>query len=399
MTARRHWFLVLACGSVLITLTMGLRQTFGLFLPPISDALGTGREMFAFAIAVQNLIWGASSPFFGALADRFGARWVAAAGGLLYAGGLILTGTASGDAQIMTGQFLIGLGLGGAGFSVVLGIVARSAAPQKRSFALGIVSAAGSFGQFAMVPIGQGLLAAFDWQIAMLVLSAVAATMIGFAFGLRDIDAADASAARQTISQALREAFAYRSFVLLTVGFFVCGFQVVFIATHLPAFCADHGVSADVAAWALSLVGLFNIVGSLSFGWAGGHWSKRNALVILYAGRSLVILAFVLLPISPTSALIFGAAVGCLWLATVPLTSGLIATFFGTRYMAMLYGIVFVSHQLGSFMGAWLGGYIYDRTGSYTSMWWLVIASGFVAALLHALIREAPAPRPLAAPA
>lgn len=393
MTSQRHWLLILVCGATMITLTMGLRQTFGLFLAPISDTLGTGRELFAFAVAIQNLIWGASSPFFGALADRYGARWVAAVGGGVYALGLVLMGMASGGDQLMAGQFLIGLGMGGTGFSVVLGIVAKTVAPERRSMSLGIVSAAGSFGQFAMVPVGQGLLDAFDWQIALLVLAAVAATMIGFAFGLREPKEEDDGSARQTIAEALREAFAYRSFVLLTVGFFVCGFQVVFIATHLPAFCADHGISAGIAAWALSLVGLFNIVGSLAFGWAGGRWSKRNALVILYAGRSAVILAFVLLPITPVAAIVFGAAIGCLWLATVPLTSGLIATFFGTRYMAMLYGIVFVSHQVGSFLGAWLGGLIYDRTGSYDWMWVLVIASGFVAAILHALIREQPAAR------
>ena len=396
MTSQRRWLLVLACGAMMITLTMGIRQTFGLFLAPISDALGTGRELFGFAIAIQNLIWGASSPFFGALADRYGARWVAAGGGAIYASGLVLMAMANDGGQVLAGQFLVGLGMGGTGFSVVLGVVAKTVSTEKRSLALGFVSAGGSFGQFAMVPVGQGLLAAFDWQIALIVLAAIAATMIGFAFGLTEEQEADSRALRQTIGEALREALAYRSFVLLTVGFFVCGFQVVFIATHLPAFCADNGVGADVAAWALSLVGLFNIVGSIGFGWAGGRWSKRNALVILYSLRSVVILVFMLTPVTPTTALVFGATIGCLWLATVPLTSGLIATFFGTRYMAMLYGVVFVSHQVGSFLGAWLGGFIYDRTGSYSLMWWLVVASGAVAAILHIMIREAPAHRPAA---
>ncbi|MDZ4735094.1 MAG: MFS transporter [Rhodospirillaceae bacterium] len=396
MTPRRRWLFVLACGAIMITLTMGLHQTFGLFLSPISESLGIGREMFAFAIAIQNLIWGASSPFFGALADRYGARWIAAAGGVIYTAGLVLMGMASSGGEVMAGQFLIGLGMGGTGFSVVLGIVAKTVSPEKCALALGFVSAGGSSGQFAMVPIGQGLLAAFDWQIALFVLAAIAATMIGFAFGLSEKPDSDSKAMRQTIAEALREALAYRRFVLLTVGFFVCGFQVVFIATHLPAFYADNGVGGDVAAWALSLVGLFNIVGSLGFGWAGGRWSKRNALVILYSLRSLVILVFMLLPVTPASALIFGATIGCLWLATVPLISGLIATFFGTRNPAMLYGIVFVSHQVGSFLGAWLGGYIYDRTGSYSLMWWLVVASGAVAAILHIMIREALANRPAA---
>jgi len=304
-------------------------------------------------------------------------------------------GLALSSEAVMLGQFLIGVGLGGAGFSVVLGAVGQAAPPEKRSFALGIVTAGGSFGQFAFVPVAEFFLDRFGIGGAMLALAAIACTMAGFAFGLRPAqrDAVGALAASQTLRQALIEALTHRGYVLLTIGFFVCGFQVVFIATHLPAFLQDLGIDQFYAAWALALVGLFNIIGSLTAGWLGGRYSKRNCLGLLYAGRSLVIVAYLLLPISGFSPLVFGATIGLLWLGTVPLTSGLITVFFGTRYLSMLYGIVFLSHQLGSFLGAWLGGLLYDLQGSYDHMWWLIIASGFVATALHMMIREAPAPR------
>jgi predicted MFS family arabinose efflux permease len=395
----RSWLPVLICGSALITITMGLRQGFGLFLPSISQEIGAGRELFALAIAFQNLVWGFSSPFFGALADRFGARSVAALGGLLYTLGLVVMGLSLSREAVVAGQFLIGVGLGGAGFSVVLGAVGQAAPPEKRSFALGIVTAGGSFGQFAFVPLAALLLEGFGPGDALLGLALIAVTMIGLALGLRPQLGAQAAMqwAPQTLVEALREALSHRSYLLLTTGFFVCGFQVVFIATHLPAFLADRGVAPGYAAWALALVGLFNIIGSLSAGWLGGRVSKRDCLGVFYTARSLVMVVFLILPISGPSALVFGAAMGLFWLGTVPLTSGLIVVFFGTRHLAMLYGIVFFSHQIGSFLGAWLGGFLYDLQGSYELMWWLTIASGFVATALHLLIREVPVERLAAA--
>jgi MFS family permease len=279
----RSWLPVLICGSALITITMGLRQGFGLFLPSISQEIGAGRELFALAIAFQNLVWGFSSPFFGALADRFGARSVAALGGLLYTLGLVVMGLSLSREAVVAGQFLIGVGLGGAGFSVVLGAVGQAAPPEKRSFALGIVTAGGSFGQFAFVPLAALLLEGFGPGDALLGLALIAVTMIGLALGLRPQLGAQAAMqwAPQTLVEALREALSHRSYLLLTTGFFVCGFQVVFIATHLPAFLADRGVAPGYAAWALALVGLFNIIGSLSAGWLGGRVSKRDCLGVL----------------------------------------------------------------------------------------------------------------------
>ena len=394
----RAWLLILLCGSTIITINMGLRQGFGLFLPPISEQLGTGRELFALAIAIQNLAWGASAPFFGGLADRYGARYIAAIGGFIYVLGMVVMGLALTGEAVILGQFLIGIGLGGAGFSVVLGAVGQAVPAEKRSFALGIVTAGGSFGQFAFVPVAGFFLDSFGVSTAMFGLAAIAATMIGLAFGLRPLrDESGGQMMAQTLWAALNEAAGHRSYVFLTIGFFVCGFQVVFIATHLPAYLQDLGIDQRYAAWSLALVGLFNIVGSLTAGWLGGRMSKRNCLSYIYTARSLVMIAFLLLPISGESALVFGALMGLLWLGTVPLTSGLIVVFFGTRYLSMLYGIVFLSHQVGSFLGAWMGGLLYDLQGSYDLMWWLTIASGFLATALHLMIKEAPSPRMAAA--
>ncbi len=397
----RPWIVTLACGALLISLALGIRQGFGLFLPPIVEDIGVGRGLVALAIALQNLAWGLISPVFGAFADRFGARLAAAVGGLLYAGGLAVMSLATDGGDVIAGQVLIGLGLGGAGFSVVLGAVGRAAPPAKRSMAFGIVTAGGSLGQFAVVPVEQALLQSFGWSQALIVLAVASLAMVVVALGLRDGRGEQEGEAdtAQTTRQALVEALSHRSFVLLTAGFFVCGFQVVFIATHLPAFLRDKGVDTSWAAWSLALVGLFNIVGSLGAGWYGGRFAKRTGLAWLYLIRSVIIAVFVLLPISPGSALLFGAVIGLFWLGTVPLTSGLIATFFGTRYMAMLYGIIFFSHQVGSFLGAWVGGVLYDRFGSYEAMWWLTVAAGIVAAAVHVLIDERPVARLAAEPA
>ena len=390
----RPWIVTLVCGATLISLALGMRQGFGLFLPPIAAEFEIGRGTVALAIALQNLAWGLFSPFFGGFADKYSPRLAVAAGGLLYAAGLAVMGTADGGGDILLGQLIVGMGLGGVGFSVVLGVVGRAAPTEKRSLAFGVVTAGGSFGQFAVVPVQESLLSAFGWSEALIILAAASTVMVVFALGLKNgEDGNSRHTDDQTMGDALSEAVSHRGFVLLTTGFFVCGFQVVFIATHLPAFLQDKGVDPQWAAWSLALVGLFNIAGSLAAGWTGDRFSKRTSLAWFYLTRAVIIATFVLLPISAGSALVFGALIGLFWLGTVPLTSGLVATFFGTRYMSMLYGIVFFSHQIGSFFGAWAGGYIYDRFGSYDLMWWLTVASGVVAFVLHMMINERPAPR------
>lgn len=393
--ANRYWIITLVCGGVLAALTLGIRQGFGLFLPLMTEDLGITRESFALAIAGQNLLWGVSSPFFGGLADKWGARKVIVAGALLYSGGLLLMSAATGMAGLMSGQALIGLGMGGAGISIVLGPIGRAVPVEKRSLALGLVTAGGSFGQFIMVPGSQSLIDTFGWSYALVLLAAIAAVGIGiFSLGLGEKKNQNIETQTdQSISNALSEALSHRGFILLTVGFFVCGFQVVFIATHLPAFLHDKGVDSVSASWALAFVGLFNIIGATAAGWLGGKIEKRFTLAWFYIIRSVIIATFILLPISANSALLFGACIGLFWLGTIPLTSGLISTFFGPRYLSMLYGIVFVSHQLGSFAGAWYGGYLFVTTGSYETMWWLTVAAGFVAGGLHWVIREQPAPR------
>ena len=389
-----RWIIILLSASALVSVTFGVRQVFGLFLMPISIELGTGLQLFSLAIAVQNLIWGVSSPFFGALADRYGAWRVAGFGTLVYATGLLIMAFMVNETGIFLGQILIGMGLGSAGISIAVGVVARAAPPEKRSLAMGLVTSFGSFGQFALVPISQIIMNEHGWQFALVVLSAVVASMITFSLGMRvpTGDARQLEGAIQTAGSALREATISRNYILLSIGFFVCGLQLVFITTHLPAYLRDSGLSVDIASWSLALIGLFNIVGALVCGWLGGFLSKKKTLAIVYLLRGLIIAGFVSLPASPTVALIFGAAMGLLWLGTIPLTSGLIITFFGPRHLSMLYGLVFLSHQLGSFVGAWLGGVWYDWYGNYDAMWWLNATAGIFAFLVNWAIRE---PKPI----
>lgn len=362
----------------------------GLFLGPISIDLGSGRELFSFAIAIQNLLWGLSSPLFGMMADRIGGWRVASLGGILYALGLVVMAGLVTPTGMVIGNFLVGMGLGSAGMAVALGAVSRAVPDHRRSLALGVVTSLGSFGQFAMVPITQILILDYGWQAAMLGLSVVAASMIAIGFGLRDAKATTAQVAESSLSLTLKYAFRSRDYILLTAGFFVCGLHLVFIATHLPVYLRDNHIDPNIAAWALSLVGLFNIAGALFFGWIGGVTSKRVPLALIYLARTLIIAAFITLPVSGTSALIFGAAMGFFWLGTIPLTSGLIVTFFGPRYLATLYGFVFLSHQVGSFMGAWLGGRLYDLLGNYDVMWAINLLAGLLAFFLHMVIRERP---------
>jgi MFS family permease len=388
---------VVACGAAILSLAIGCRQAMGLFLPPMTLDIGVGREVFGFAMAVSNIMWGIVAPFGGALADRYGTGRVVAAGGLLYALGLVVMGFANSGADLILGSFLIGTGLAGAGFSGVMGAVGRAAPAEKRGMALGIVAAGGSFGQFAIVPYSEALISGFGWAAALLYLAATAAIMVPLARGVAGYQASAAAQGSQSMGAALREAMAHRGFVLLTAGFFVCGFQVVFVGTHLPAYLADKSMPSWLAAWALALVGLFNIIGSFGSGMLGDRFRKKYVLSLIYFLRSVVFLVFLAMPLTETSTLIFAAALGLLWLGTVPLTSGLVAQIFGPTYMSMLYGIVFLSHQVGSFFGAWLGGWMFDRLGSYDAMWWISVALGLIAAALHYPIPDRPIQRPVLA--
>ena len=333
-----RWLFILFSASALVTISLGIRQSMGLFLGPISIDLGAGREMFSFAIAMQNLLWGLSSPAFGALADKIGGWKVAALGGVLYAAGLALMAGIVTPAGMVIGNTMIGLGLGSAGMAVALGAVSRTAPAEKRTLALGMVTSLGSFGQFALVPLTQVIILDFGWQTAMLTMSVVAASMIAIGLGLRGADSSTSMTVEATLGATVQRAFTSRDYILLTGGFFVCGLHLVFITTHLPVYLSDNAVDPAIASWALSLVGLFNIVGALFFGWVGNTMPKRIPLALIYLMRTIIIAIFITLPVTGTSALIFGAAMGFFWLGTIPLTSGLIVTFFGPRYLATLYG-------------------------------------------------------------
>jgi len=390
---------VLICGAAIVTLSMGIRHGFGLWLQPVTVERGWSRETFAFALAVQNIAWGIAGPLTGALADRFGAFRVLVAGGLLYALGLVAMGLATSGLGFLGGTgLLIGLAQSGTTYAVVYGVIGRSVAPEKRSWAMGITAAAGSFGQFLMVPIEGGLIAAFGWQEALVILACAVLMILPLAFGLREPKREPVpGVATQTMGAALREAFGDRSFRLLTAGYFVCGFQVVFIGVHMPSYLKDQGLTPGVATTALALIGLFNVFGTYAAGMLGGRLPKRYLLSAIYTLRSVAILAFLLAPLTPLSVYVFSCAMGLLWLSTVPLTSGLVAAIFGVRYLSMLGGFVFLSHQVGSFLGVWLGGRLYDMTGSYDLVWWIAIGLGLFAAVVNLPIRERALLRPVVA--
>ena len=392
---------VLLCGAAIVTLSMGIRHGFGLYLQPITMDRGWTRETFAFALAVQNLAWGLAGPFAGALADRFGALRVLLAGGLLYALGLVVMATASAGLAFLGGTgLLLGMAQAGTTYAVVYGVIARQVAPDKRSWAMGVTAAAGSFGQFLMVPTQSWLIGGWGWQSSLIILGCLSLAILPLAFGLRE-PAATPSAAqhRQSLGGALREAFGYRSFQLLMAGYFVCGFQVVFIGVHLPSYLQDEGLQPGVATTALALIGLFNVIGTYAAGVIGQRWSKPHLLAGIYTLRSVVIIAFLAVPTTPTSVYLFASTMGVLWLSTVPPTNAVIAQIFGVQYMSMLGGFVFLSHQIGSFIGAWAGGRLYDATGSYDLVWWIAIALGVFAALVNLPVRETPITRALVQPA
>jgi predicted MFS family arabinose efflux permease len=380
---------VLVCGGGVLLIAMGIRHGFGLFLQPMSHDLGWGRETFALALAVQNLAWGATQPFAGMIADKYGTGRVVLGGALLYALGLASMAYAHAPwIFVLTAGVLIGTGLSGVTFSVIAGVLGRAYPPEKRSMALGISAAAGSFGQFAVLPLTQWLLTHAGWVGALLALSAVGLVMAPLAAAMVERRERHVHAFHQSARQAMVEALGHRGYVLLTVGFFVCGFQVVFVGVHLPAYLADHGMAPHVAVTALALIGLFNIVGTWTTGWLGGRVPKRYILSFIYFGRAVVIALFVWAPLSTASVYAFAVALGLLWLSTVPPTNAIVAQVFGVRYLAMLSGFTFLSHQIGSFLGAWLGGRLYDTTGSYDVVWYMAIALGVFAGLVNLPVDE-----------
>ena len=384
---------VLLGSALILALSLGVRHGFGLFLPPMSAQFGWGREVFAFAIALQNLIWGLAQPFTGALADRVGAAKVVIVGGLLYAVGLLLMGLSDSPLSLsLSAGLLIGIGLSGTSFSVILGVVGRALPPQNRSMGMGIASAAGSFGQFAMLPGTLGLIGWLGWSAALLVLGLLVALIVPLVSMLKDRPLPKLGG-EQTLKEALHEACSHSGFWLLAFGFFVCGFQVVFIGIHLPAYLVDQHLPATVGTTVLALIGLFNIFGTYTAGWLGGRMSKPRLLTGLYLARAVVIVLFLWAPITQFSAYVFGMVMGFLWLSTVPLTNGTVATMFGVRNLSMLGGIVFLFHQLGAFLGGWLGGVVYDQTGSYDLIWQVSIGLSLLAAALNVPVRERPVAR------
>jgi MFS family permease len=382
--------LVLVCGALILCLSFGARAGMGLYLQPLSLEYGWGREVFSFAMALQNLVWGALGPFAGGIADRFGAGRVVAGAGLVYVLGLI--GMAVVDTPLLmyvNSGFLIGLGLAGTSFAIVFAVVARVTPPEKRSSALGIATAAGSFGQFALLPVTQFLISRYDWHVALVAVAAITALIIPLAVVMAGRPAPMAGPA-QSIRASLGEAMGERGFHLLFWGYFVCGFHIAMLTVHLPSFVTDQGLRVEHGMTALALIGLFNIVGSLGAGWLGGRFSKKYLLSCIYGIRVLLIGILVFLPLSPLTLYVFACGIGLLWLGTVPLTNGLVAQIFGLRYAAMLASIVFFGHQIGSFVGVWLAGYLYDSTGSYSGAFLVSMGLGVFAALINLPVNEMP---------
>ncbi|MEM6665842.1 MAG: MFS transporter [Pseudomonadota bacterium] len=388
--------LIILAGCIIAILSFGPRSAFGLFQTPMVDARGWTREIFSLAFAIQNLLWGVGQPIAGMMADRFGTAKVLSLGAVAYMLGLVLSADATTPMALhMTAGVLMGLGMSACSFSLVLAAFGRQVSPEQRSMAFGIGTAAGSFGQFLFAPLGVALIGSYGWENSLVIMGGLVMLIPFLAIVLAGKgQAAAGNVPEQTMTAALGEAFGHRSYVLLVIGFFVCGFHVAFITAHLPAYITDNGIDASWGGWAIALIGLFNIIGSLASGWIGQRFPKPYLLAAIYLARSVVILIFLLTPPSPASILVFSAAMGLLWLSTVPPTSALVAVMFGPRFMATLFGFVFFSHQIGAFIGVWLGGRLFDTTGSYDVVWWLSIALGVAAALIHWPIREAPVARP-----
>jgi len=401
-TSSLPWLLII-CGCMIAALTFGPRSAMGFFQLPMLAEKGWDRTTFGLAMAIQNLAWGLGTPVFGALADKYGTWRVLALSGFMYAAGLLMMAAADTPGMLyLGGGMLVGLGVASGSFGIVLAAFARNVPAERRSFVFGLGTAAGSAGMFLFAPLGQGLISAYGWYNALLLMGAMMLVIPVLAIPLRGNSrsgSAQQAVFEQTIGEALREALAHRSYLLLVSGFFVCGFQVAFITAHFPAYIADIGVEARYAVIALSLIGFFNIIGSLASGWIGQRYSKPIFLAWIYIARSVLVTAFLLLPQTPTSVIVFSILMGLLWLSTVPPTNALVAIMFGTRHLGMLGGIVFFSHQIGSFLGVWLGGYLYDRMGSYDPVWWLGVLLGLFAAIVHWPIKEKPVDRPALAAA
>lgn len=396
--------IVILFGCLIATIAFGPRSALGQFQLPVISANGWGRDVFSFALAIQNLLWGVGQPFAGAIADRFGTIRVLCGGALLYAAGLAIMAYSTTPTMLtLSAGVLIGFGLSGCSFNLVIGAFGKLVPQQYRSLAFGAGTAAGSFGQFLFSPLARGLIDGTGWQTSLLIFSCLLLLILPLSVALATptadkIPATD-GAGRQSAKQALVEAFGHRSYVLLVLGFFTCGFQLAFVTVHLPAYLLDRGLSAEVGAWTIAVIGLCNIVGSLGSGLLSERMPKRYLLSIIYFLRALSIVAFILLPASTTSALIFGAVTGLLWLSTVPPTSGLVAVMFGTRWLAMLFGFAFFSHQVGGFLGVLIGGIAFEQSGSYNPVWWLSVFFGVASALINLPIVEKPVARPVAVPA
>jgi MFS family permease len=402
----RSWrtpLVIIVCGCAIALLSFGPRSSLGFFIQPMSREFSWGRDVFGLALAVQNLLWGLGQPIAGAIADRFGVLRVMCVGAVLYAGGLLMMRYAAAPLSLDLGAgVLIGFGLSGCSFNLVLSAFSKVLPPERRGIALGAGTAAGSFGQFLFAPFGVALIDNFGWQAALTVFAALMLLIIPLSLALATPAATSAqvpASDQQSFRTALAEAFGHRSYVLLVLGFFTCGFQLAFITVHLPAYLSDRGVSAQTGGWVIATIGLFNIVGSLSVGWLQTRLPKRYILSTIYLVRALSIVAFISFPITTYSAIAFGAVTGLTWLSTVPPTSALVALMFGTRWFATLYGFAFVSHQVGGFLGVWLGGVVFERFGSYGPIWWLSVLFGVLSALINLPIVEAPVARPVAQPA
>ena len=394
---------IIICGCAIALLSFGPRSSLGFFIQPMGREFGWGRDIFGLALALQNLLWGLGQPIAGAIADRFGVLRVMVVGTLLYAGGLLLMrhGTTPSSLDLGAGV-MIGFGLSGCSFNLVLSAFSKLLPPEKRGIALGAGTAAGSFGQFLFAPLGVAMIDNFGWQAALTVFAFLMLLIVPLSLALSTPSAAPANvpaADQQSFKTALAEAFGHRSYVLLVLGFFTCGFQLAFITVHLPAYLSDRGISAQTGGWVVAAIGLFNIIGSLSVGWLQNRFPKRYILSMIYFARAMSIVAFISFPITGFSAIVFGAATGLTWLSTVPPTSALVALMFGTRWFATLYGFAFVSHQVGGFLGVWLGGVVFEQFGSYTPLWWLSVLFGVLSALINLPIVEQPVARPVAQPA
>jgi len=404
MATHSNWrtpLTVVLCGGIILTVALGTRHSFGLYLTPMTLDLGWTRQTFAFALAIQNLVYGIASPFAGMVADKYGAPRALIAGTLSYALGLVLMAwTQTGWDFTVSAGFLVGIGMSCTGFGIVFGVVGRAFPPHKRTIALGIVSSAGSFGQFLMLPYGQLLINQMGWQEALLVCAVTILVILPLSAALVEDKKAQAAATHlQSIPEAMREAFGHSGFVLLCLGYFVCGFQLMFISVHFPAFLTDQHMTPETGMIALAMIGLFNIFGSYVWGWIGNRYTKQYVLSALYFTRAVAFAIFIALPLSPFSVYLFSATIGFLWLGTVPVTGGLIAHIFGVKYLSTLTGVAFLFHQLGSFLGVWIAAWLFDSTGSYRLMWLLTIALGIAAALINLPINDRQIVRPAVQPA